>query len=73
MLDGFYFIFQLFDFHFIIFLYLYIFHFFLSQTRHVNVAVLDEMQMLSDINRGHNWTRALLGIYMYFRRMANPR
>ncbi len=31
-------------------------------TRAVDVAVLDELQMLGDEDRGSNWTRALLGI-----------
>lgn len=30
--------------------------------RRYNVAVIDEIQMIGDVDRGHSWTRALLGI-----------
>jgi ATP-dependent RNA helicase SUPV3L1/SUV3 len=31
-------------------------------SRHVDCAVIDEIQMIGDVNRGHAWTRALLGV-----------
>lgn len=30
---------------------------------HYDIAVVDEVQMISDEFRGHNWTRAILGLY----------
>lgn len=34
----------------------------MNTERHYDVAVIDEAQMIADPFRGHNWTRALLGI-----------
>ncbi|KAK5582879.1 hypothetical protein RB653_004468 [Dictyostelium firmibasis] len=33
-----------------------------STEKMVEVAVIDEFQMISDVERGHSWTRAILGI-----------
>ncbi len=34
----------------------------MNTERHYDVAVIDEAQMIADPFRGHNWTRALLGL-----------
>lgn len=34
----------------------------------VEVAVIDEIQMIKDQNRGWAWTRALLGKFFYWTR-----
>lgn len=34
----------------------------MSTEKHYDVAVIDEAQMIADPFRGHNWTRALLGL-----------
>ena len=34
----------------------------LNIDKEYDVAVLDEIQMISDPLRGHNWTRAVLGL-----------
>ena len=33
-----------------------------SYNKEYDVAIIDEIQMLSDPRRGHNWTNALFGI-----------
>lgn len=34
----------------------------LDMEQHYDIAVIDEAQMIADRDRGHSWTRAILGV-----------
>lgn len=40
----------------------FFYHEMLDMEQHYDIAVIDEAQMIADRDRGHSWTRAILGV-----------